>query len=165
MRTSSDGRGCSSRADHDGRPPSRAAAPPSHRELAWKFGFVADICAECGTRNLPPARVCLRCGAVDAMTPAPMADLTATIATFTIDHLAFSPAPPTVGVVIDFDGGGRFSCQLTDVDPDEVAIGQRVTMTFRTMSEAAGITNYFWKARPLLASGEQSSRRNATGSD
>lgn len=130
--------------------PSRATAPPSHRELGWKFGFVADACTECGTRNLPPQRVCLRCGAVDAMEKVPMADVPGTIATFTIDHLAFSPAPPVIGVVIDFDGGGRFQCQLTDVAPDEVAIGQRVMMTFRVMSEAAGISNYFWKARPLL---------------
>jgi hydroxymethylglutaryl-CoA synthase len=135
--------------------PSRATAPPSHRELQWKFAFTADRCTQCGTRNLPPQRVCLRCGAADAMEPVAMADVPGTIATFTIDHLAFSPAPPVIGVVIDFDGGGRFQCQLTDIDPDEVAIGQRVTMTFRVMSEAAGIENYFWKARPLLGAAEE----------
>ncbi|WP_208085435.1 OB-fold domain-containing protein [Brevibacterium atlanticum] len=134
--------------------PSRATAPPSHRELSWKFGFRADVCTSCGTRNLPPQRVCLRCGAVDAMEQVAMADVPGTIATFTIDHLAFSPAPPVIGVVIDFDGGGRFQCQLTDADPDQVAIGQRVIMTFRVMSEAAGISNYFWKARPLLGADE-----------
>lgn len=135
--------------------PSRATAPPSHRELQWKFAFTADRCTQCGTRNLPPQRVCLRCGAVDAMESVTMADVPGTIATFTIDHLAFSPAPPVIGVVIDFDGGGRFQCQLTDIDPNEVAIGQRVTMTFRVMSEAAGIENYFWKARPLLGAAEE----------
>ena len=134
--------------------PARATAPPSHRELNWKFAFTADECAKCGTRNLPPQRVCLRCGAVDAMEPVAMADVHGTIATFTVDHLAFSPAPPVIGVVLDFDGGGRFQCQLTDADPAEVAIGQRVTMSFRAMSEAARITNYFWKARPLRAADE-----------
>lgn len=143
--------------------PSRATAPPSHRELGWKFGFRADVCTSCGTKNLPPQRVCLRCGAVDAMEQVAMADVAGTIATFTIDHLAFSPAPPVIGVVIDFDGGGRFQCQLTDVDPNEVAIGQRVIMTFRVMSEAAGISNYFWKARPLLGSDDAPAHHGRDG--
>ena len=70
-----------------------------------------------------------------------------TIATFTVDRLAFSPSPPVVvAVVIDFDGGGRFQCELTDVDPTTVAIGDRVEMTFRRLYTAGGVHNYFWKA-------------------
>ena len=38
---------------------------------------------------------------------------------------------------------------MTDVDPDTVAIGNRVAMTFRKISTVAGVHNYFWKARPL----------------
>jgi len=77
----------------------------------------------------------------------PMADVPATVATFTIDRLAYSLAPPTIAVVIDFDGGGRFSCQLTDAA--EVRIGDRVQMTFRRIMTAQGIHNYFWKAKPI----------------
>jgi uncharacterized OB-fold protein len=51
--------------------------------------------------------------------------------------------------VLDFDGGGRFACELTDVDADELSIGDRVEMTFRRLSTADGIHNYFWKARPI----------------
>ncbi len=57
-----------------------------------------------------------------------MADMPATVATYTIDRLAHSPSPPVVAAVVDFDGGGRFSCELTDVDPASVsrsAIGLR----------------------------------------
>ena len=54
-----------------------------------------------------------------------------------------------MAAVIDFDGGGRFQCELTDVDPDEVAIGERVEMTFRRLYTSGGIHNYFWKAKPL----------------
>jgi uncharacterized OB-fold protein len=60
-----------------------------------------------------------------------------------------------VAAVIDFDGGGRFRCQLTDVDPAAVAIGDRVEMTFRKIVTAAGIHNYFWKARPIRATPEE----------
>ncbi|GAB3311598.1 hydroxymethylglutaryl-CoA synthase [Epidermidibacterium keratini] len=133
--------------------PDRAVAPATYRHQDWKYGFVASTCEKCGTRHLPPQRVCLSCHSVDAMRAEPMADARARIATYTIDHLAFSLAPPTVGVVLDLDGGGRFSCELTDCDPEQVRVGQPVQLTFRRISDASGIHNYFWKARPA-AEGE-----------
>ena len=80
-----------------------------------------------------------------------MADVPATIVTFTVDRLAFSRSPPVVAAVIDFDGGGRFQCEVTDVDPETVKIGDRVEMTFRRLFTADGVHNYFWKARPVSA--------------
>ena len=38
-----------------------------------------------------------------------------------------------------------------DVDPDTVAIGQRVQMTFRRLYTTDGVHDYFWKARPARA--------------
>lgn len=129
--------------------PDRPAAPPSARAERWKYAFEGSRCLECSTVNVPPQRVCVKCSAVDRSEPIPLADVEATVATYTIDHLAFSMAPPVIDVVIDFDGGGRYSCQLTDVDPSTVAIGDRVAMTFRRFySTADGVHNYFWKARP-----------------
>ena len=58
-----------------------------------------------------------------------------------------------VAAVIDFDGGGRVQCELTDVDPDAVAIGDRVEMTFRRLYTVDGVHDYFWKARPLRREG------------
>jgi len=123
------------------------AAPPALRSEEWKFGFTGSRCRDCGTRHLPPQRVCAGCGAVDHMTPERLADVPGTIATFTIDRLAYSPSPPVVAAVVDFDGGGRYRCELTDVDPAAVAIGRRVEMTFRRLFAAGGVQNYFWKAR------------------
>jgi uncharacterized OB-fold protein len=52
--------------------------------------------------------------------------------------------------VIDFDGGGRFRCQLTEVTPDKVKVSDRVEMVYRLISIAPnGVRNYFWKARPI----------------
>jgi uncharacterized OB-fold protein len=76
-----------------------------------------------------------------------MAGAAGTIATFTIDRLAYSPSPPVVFAVVDFDGGGRLPVELTDVDLDQVQIGARVALTFRKLFTADGIHNYFWKAR------------------
>jgi hydroxymethylglutaryl-CoA synthase len=128
--------------------PEAPAAPPSLRTDAWKYGFVGSR-DETGFVHLPPARVSMGTGEVDHMEPVRMADVPATIATFTVDRLAYSLSPPVVAAVIDFDGGGRFQCELTDVDPEKVAIGDRVEMTFRRLFTARGVHNYFWKARPI----------------
>ena len=47
-------------------------------------------------------------------------------------------------------------CELTDVDPSTVAIGQRVEMTFRRLFTAEGVHNYFWKAKPIASASEVS---------
>jgi hydroxymethylglutaryl-CoA synthase len=128
--------------------PDRVSAPPSFRRNDWKYGFYGTK-DEAGFVHLPPARVSMESGAIDQMTPIRMADVPATIATYTVDRLAYSLSPPVVAAVIDFDGGGRFQCELTDVDPAAVKIGDRVEMTFRRLFTQDGIHNYFWKARPV----------------
>ena len=97
---------------------------------------------------MPPQRVCTSCGAVDQSEDAPFASRTCRIATYTLDHLAYSLQPPTVAAVLDFDGGGRLACELTDMDPTKVAIGDELEMTFRRLYTGQGVHNYFWKARP-----------------
>ena len=129
--------------------PDPVAAPPSFRRTSWKFALVAAKCTRCGTRSLPPDRVCQQCHAVDEMAPEPLADVPATVTTYTVDRLAYTPSPPMLMVVLDFDGGGRMRCQLTDAAEDEVRAGLRVEMTFRRLVTAAGVHNYFWKARPV----------------
>jgi 3-hydroxy-3-methylglutaryl CoA synthase/uncharacterized OB-fold protein len=129
--------------------PQAPDAPAAARAEPWKFAFTGSRCETCGTRHLPPQRVCVKCHAVDRMASERMASVPATVATFTVDRLAYSLSPPVVAAVIDFEGGGRFQCELTDVDPKSVKIGDRVEMTFRRLLTANGVHNYFWKARPL----------------
>lgn len=131
--------------------PDKPASPPASRNTRWKFGFVGSACDACGTVHLPPQRVCLSCHAVDRMSERPMRDAQGHISTYTVDRLAPSLDPPLVDAIVDFDGGGRFSCQLTEADPEAVRIGDRVEMTFRRLFEFDGISDYFWKARPLAA--------------
>jgi 3-hydroxy-3-methylglutaryl CoA synthase/uncharacterized OB-fold protein len=128
--------------------PSRPSASAAGRSADWKFGFVGSE-GDDGTVHLPPSPLDDR--------PAPMADATGTIVTFTIDKLAYSPSPPVVFAVVDFgdprsapqNHGGRLPVELTDVDAADVAIGDRVELTFRKLFTADGIHNYFWKARPV----------------
>jgi 3-hydroxy-3-methylglutaryl CoA synthase len=131
--------------------PARVSAPAAGRSADWKFGFVGSRAAGSSEVRLPPAVPGADPGLV--ADPAPMAEVLGTVATFTVDRLAYSPSPPIVFAVVDFDGGGRLPLELTDVGPDEVSIGTRVEMTFRRLSEADGIINYFWKARPVASDG------------
>lgn len=129
--------------------PNRTSASAAYRRNDWKFGFVGTRDRSSGMIHMPPARVSQKGGAVDDMEPVPMADSVGTIASFTIDKLVYSPSPPVVFAVVDFDGGGRAPLELTDVDPDEVEIGGRVEPTFRRLSTSDEIHNYFWKVRPV----------------
>ena len=124
--------------------PARPSAAAAGRSRDWKFGFVGSEAAD-GTVHLPPSPLDDR--------RRPMADATGTIVTYTVDRLAYSPSPPVVFAVVDFDGGGRLPVELTDVDVEDVAIGGRVEMTFRRLFTADGIHNYFWKARPVRTAG------------
>ncbi|MGA2838168.1 MAG: OB-fold domain-containing protein [Acidimicrobiales bacterium] len=133
--------------------PERPGAPATWRSTPWKGGFEASDCRACGFRHLPPARVCLRCRTIDEMDRVRLADVGGRVATFTIDRLAFSLSPPVIGAVVDFDGGGRYRCEMTDADPAAVAIGTRVEMSFRRLNTAKGVHNYFWKARPVAVPG------------
>jgi 3-hydroxy-3-methylglutaryl CoA synthase/uncharacterized OB-fold protein len=128
--------------------PERPAAPPMLRAEKWKYGLVGSRCTACGTPQLPPQRVCVKCRARDKMEPYPFADRVGRIATYAFDRLAYSLNPPVINVVVDFAGGGRFLCEMTDCEPEKVAIGDEVEMTFRRLFTADGIHNYFWKARP-----------------
>jgi hydroxymethylglutaryl-CoA synthase len=129
--------------------PARMSASAAARGTDWKYGFTASRDRASGAMHLPPARVSMVGGAVDDMESMPMAESRGTVVTFTVDRMAYSPSPPVIFAVVDFDDGGRLPLELTDVDESEVGIGTRVEMTFRRLNSADGIHNYFWKARPV----------------
>ena len=110
-------------------------------------------CRKCGTPQIHPIgqtiRVCAACQAKDDFEAYKFADKRGTLFTYAVDHLQPTKTPPGVNGVVDFDGGGRLICELTDYDPDRVAIGMAVEMTFRKLFQGKGIVNYFWKAKPL----------------
>jgi hydroxymethylglutaryl-CoA synthase len=123
--------------------PNRPSASAAGRTVGWKFGFVGSEREQ--EVHMPPALL--------DETERPMADAVGVVATYTIDRLAYSPSPPVVFAVVDFEGGGRLPVEITDLDLDEMSIGLPVEMTFRRLFTADGIHNYFWKARPLRQSG------------
>jgi hydroxymethylglutaryl-CoA synthase len=128
--------------------PKGPMGPPARRATAWKFALHGSVCS-CGTVHLPPQRICASCGALDEMRPVPVADRAAQVVTGTTDRLAWSPHPPASYAVVDFDGGGRLECELTEVGDAVITPGLAVEMVFRRAYTRDGVHNYVWKARPL----------------
>ncbi len=111
-------------------------------------------CRKCGTPQIHPigqtVRVCVACQSKDEFDDYKFSDRKGSLFTYSIDHLQPTKNPPGLNGVVDFDGGGRLICELTDCDLDRVKIGMPVEMTFRKLSQGKGIINYFWKAKPVM---------------
>lgn len=133
----------------------RPSAPAMYRNYDQNLGFYGSKCRVCGTPQFPKQRVCARCYTKDEMDNYRFVGKDATVTTFTVDYLAASPAPPNLIAVIDFKGGGRIICEVTDCHKDDIEIGMEVEMTFRRIYESKGIHNYFWKAQPKLRKGDK----------
>jgi uncharacterized OB-fold protein len=128
--------------------PGRPAGPPSARSESWKFAFVGSKCDDCGQVHVPPRRVCVGCGSTDRMSRAALAGRPGRVVTYTVDRLAYSPSPPMIDAVVDFEGGGRYTLEVADAAPEEIEIGTPLELTFRRLYTSGGVHNYFWKARP-----------------
>jgi len=116
------------------------------REEAQNVRLHGSLCPECGALQFPIAQVCASCHH-RGLTAKPLARR-GRLFTFTKDFLYTAPVEPTVMAVVDLDGGGRFLCQMTDIDPAEVQIGMEVELVLRRMREGAGDHYYYWKCRP-----------------
>jgi uncharacterized OB-fold protein len=126
------------------------------RERRVLLGLWGVKCRRCGTpqydngaMSTSPIRVCAVCQAQDDFEDYNFAGRKAKVFSFTHDRLAPVIDPPASVVLIEFEGGGRAFFDLTDRDPEKIEVGTEVEMTFRKMGLDRGITNYFWKARPI----------------
>lgn len=106
------------------------------------------LCLSCGTRQYPLTQVCGVCKNHDSLQEVPL-EHAGQVFTFTRDHLYVAPDSPTIMSVVDVDQGGRLYLQMTDVDPEDVRIGDTVVLTLRRRKEGPTMHNYYWKCRPM----------------
>jgi uncharacterized OB-fold protein len=126
------------------------------RERKQLLGLWGIKCKECGTVQFDngaattgPIRVCAECQALDNFEDYRFNGRKAKVFSYTQDNLAAVIDPPASVVLIEFEGGGRAFFDLTDRDPAKVEVGMPVEMTFRKVQYDRGLTNYYWKARPV----------------
>lgn len=131
----------------------RPSAPALYRGYHQNLSFTGSKCLKCGTAQFPKQRICIQCQAKDEMADYRFVGQSAKVTTYTIDYLAASISSPILVAIVEFDNGGRILNELTDCNPKEVEICMHVEMSFRRLYEAGGISNYFWKARPIRARG------------
>jgi hydroxymethylglutaryl-CoA synthase len=79
------------------------------------------------------------------------AERRARVVTFTADNLTYSPNPPCLYGMIDFEGGGRLTVEFADALPEQIEVGCEMQMMFRikAIDERRDFTKYFWKAAPV----------------
>ncbi len=82
----------------------------------------------------------------------PLAEQPSRILTYTADNLTYTPDPPNCYGMIEFDRGGRMLAEFTDMDPENMEVGQPLRMSFRikAVDERRSFIKYFWKATPAL---------------
>jgi len=127
-------------------------ASPSATAL-WREGdrnvrLYGATCDKCGYVQYPPQRVCVECQTKDESTPVRLSDKPGTVFTYSMDYIAGAVDTPLVIAAVDFEGGGRMLCMMTDRALEEVAIDMPVEMSFRKLRVVNGIHNYYWKAIP-----------------
>jgi 3-hydroxy-3-methylglutaryl CoA synthase/uncharacterized OB-fold protein len=118
------------------------------REETQNVRLHGSLCPQCGLLQFPIAKVCVGCHHHGGLIEKPLARH-GRLFTFTKDFLYNARVEPTVMAVVDLDGGGRFLCQMTDVDPAAVEIGMEIELVLRRMREGAGDHYYYWKCRPV----------------
>ena len=125
------------------------SAPAAWREREANLRLRGVKCQVCGTIQYPPQRVCTHCHTKDQFEPYRLSDKKAKIFTFAMDYVTLALDLPTVTTTIDFDGGGRMECYMTDREPEQVKCGLPVEMSFRKIIDKEGAHIYYWKTMPL----------------
>jgi 3-hydroxy-3-methylglutaryl CoA synthase len=129
-----------------------------YRKRDMILGLVGGRCGKCGRLQFPKCNVCVNpeFSSFQAQTDYPFAEMGGKVNSHTADQLTYSPDPPAICGMVQFDAGGRLMMDFTDVDMAEVNVGLPMRMVFRIKDYDAqrGFTRYFWKATPAGAAKE-----------
>ncbi len=123
------------------------------RLKSQRYNLVGEECDNCGTKLFPPRDVCLEC-------EAPAKELftftgLGEVYSYTTIYDApagFEEYTPYTVALVKLEEGPLVTAQLTDINPDDVAIGQEVEMVTRKMRSdgAEGMIVYGYKFRPRI---------------
>jgi uncharacterized OB-fold protein len=121
-----------------------------------RYRLEGAVCKQCGAKFFPPRDVCTECRS-EEMEPREF-DGHGELYSFTTLHQApmgFESYVPYVVGIIKLDDGPMVEAQITDANPEELKIGQRVEMVTRKLREQGkeGMVVYGYKFRPVPSAG------------
>lgn len=119
------------------------------REQPQRYRMIANKDTETGVVYFPPRLVAP--GNLDAEFEDVQLSGTGTVVTFTVIRVAPTPyadLAPYVLAVVETEEGARLTCQLTDMNVDEAAVGMKVEFEFRKLFDdnEASVIYYGYKA-------------------
>jgi hydroxymethylglutaryl-CoA synthase len=133
----------------------RRSSPQRHR-------LVAGRCPDCAALAYPPRGTCRDCGSRQEYEPL---ELPGTGTIETVTTISQGGAPPEFAeqqamagdfavAIVAFDGPEgdatvSVPLQVTDIDPETIGIGDRVTTTVRRIYTQEGVTRWGCKVRPV----------------
>jgi 3-hydroxy-3-methylglutaryl CoA synthase len=132
---------------------SRTQLPLLWREQGAILALHGTKCKKCGTAQYPPQRICVNpaCNATDEMESYCFAEKNARLFSFTEDFASTTTNPPLIYGFVDFEGGGRWLFDITDVEAGTLKLGMKMKMSLRVkyQDNIRGFIGYFWKAVPV----------------
>jgi uncharacterized OB-fold protein len=118
-----------------------------------RYALVGEVCDKCGEKIFPPRDVCPYC-VQPAQTPFQFSGRGEVFSHTTIYNppVGFDEYAPYTVALVKLEEGPLVTAQLTDVEPEEVNIGQPVEMVTRKVREDGpeGLIIYGYKFRPRL---------------
>lgn len=127
--------------------------PRYHRLRSTFYRLEGTRCSACGQIHFPPRSFCLEC-ASDKVESIRLGGRGRIISFTRVAQPArgFNDSAGSLTALIELREGIRITAQLTDADPEEIAIGQEVEMVVRRLRSDAerGMIIYGYKFRPVL---------------
>ncbi len=117
-------------------------------DAAAEGRLVAQRCASCGRLRHPPRPMCPRCRSleIEVVTLSGLGEVYSYALLHHPQHPAFDY--PVVAALVDLDEGVRVMSNLTDVAPEAIRIGMRVTAHFLPTADGAAVP-VFRPAEPV----------------
>ncbi len=119
-----------------------------------RYALVGEVCPHCEVKIFPPRDVCPNC-AGEAKTPYAFSGKGEVYSYTTVYDApeGYEANTPYTVAIVKLEEGPLVTAQLTDVDNNKVAIGQKVEMVTRKLREDGdrGMLVYGYKFRPQLA--------------
>lgn len=127
--------------------------PRYHRLRSTFYRLQATRCEACRAMHFPPRTSCHLCGS-DKVEEMRLSGRGRVLSFTRVYQPArgFRDAAGAVTALIELREGLRLIAQLTDVDPEAVALGQEVEMVVRRLrdDQEQGLIVYGYKFRPAL---------------